>query len=147
MLVGIRTITLTFHIVTTHLIKLMETRKQLPTLDRLDELFYYSKGQLRYKTTRGKCKAGSVVGKGATDYVSVYVDGSKFKLHRLVWKIVHREEPPLVIDHINRDKGCNRITNLRASSKGENFMNCDHYERIKPAGRRARRTSKTSVAA
>ena len=121
----------------------METRIELPSLERLDELFYYSRGKLRYKTTKGKNKAGSAVGANASaDYASVRIDGRKYKVHRVIWKLVHREEPPFLIDHKSRCKRSNHVTNLRAATKRDNAMNCDHYEQNKPAGRPARRTSK-----
>lgn len=47
---------------------------------------------------------------------------TKYKAHRVIWKMVHDEEP-LQIDHINHDPADNRIVNLRASSYGHNHKN------------------------
>jgi len=42
--------------------------------------------------------------------------------HRVAWKIVHGNEPPEV-DHINGNRGDNRIANLRAATKEQNQRN------------------------
>lgn len=44
------------------------------------------------------------------------------KAHRIIWKMVHGDEPEF-IDHINHDRADNRLENLRAVSKTENARN------------------------
>lgn len=44
-------------------------------------------------------------------------------VHRLVWALYYNEQPPEIIDHINRDKTDNRIENLRACTNLENTQN------------------------
>jgi HNH endonuclease/AP2 domain len=46
------------------------------------------------------------------------------KLHRLVWFLHYGEFPTLDLDHIDRDKGNNHISNLREATKSENLRNC-----------------------
>ncbi|WP_371734360.1 HNH endonuclease signature motif containing protein [Aliiroseovarius sp. xm-a-151] len=47
----------------------------------------------------------------------------RFLVHRLIWLLVHHEEPPRVIDHINRIPFDNRPSNLRSVSHAENMAN------------------------
>lgn len=55
-----------------------------------------------------------------------YYTGSLFDkrclAHRIIWKMVHNEEPP-EIDHINGDRADNRLCNLRAADKKMNTKN------------------------
>lgn len=72
-----------------------------------------------------QCYAGDVVGtidKG-TGYATVLVDREKFVLHRLVWLWWYGYTPENEIDHINRDKLDNRISNLREVSRSCNVRN------------------------
>jgi hypothetical protein len=53
-------------------------------------------------------------------YVVVGVDFVRYQEHRLIWKVVKGVEPPLYIDHIDGDRGNNRIENLRAATSSQN---------------------------
>lgn len=48
--------------------------------------------------------------------------GKKYQAHRIIWKIVHGEDPD-TIDHINNNPSDNRIANLRSCSVAENSRN------------------------
>ena len=74
---------------------------------------------------RGKFKrAGASVGCLRPDgYYSARVNARRWLVHRLVWVYVYGEEPPKIIDHINRNKGDNRIENLRSGVGGINEIN------------------------
>lgn len=48
----------------------------------------------------------------------------KYKCHRLAWFYHYGEWPKLNIDHINRIKTDNRISNLRQCANGQNLQNC-----------------------
>lgn len=50
------------------------------------------------------------------------LDGRSFKTHRIIWKLVYGYDP-VQIDHINGDRSCNRLDNLRDVSNAENSKN------------------------
>ena len=62
-------------------------------------------------------------------YLSIGIDGVIYLAHRLVWAIMHGEDPKHIIDHINRDKLDNRIDNLRlcTNHQFDNKQNMDKY--------------------
>lgn len=61
--------------------------------------------------------------KSVWGYCRIGIDGKRYMAHRLAWLYVYGSFPPNQIDHINRDRGDNRICNLRLSSQGENMQN------------------------
>ena len=65
-------------------------------------------------------RAGSLTKRG---YRVVVLEGRAFFEHRLIWMWVHGAWPCGEIDHINRQKGDNRLANLRDVSKSENAFN------------------------
>jgi hypothetical protein len=46
-----------------------------------------------------------------------------FRAHRLAWLLMHGEPVPILIDHIDRNKLNNRISNLRAATNADNQAN------------------------
>ena len=63
--------------------------------------------------------AGSVSHKG---YLRVVVDASDYPAHRIIWKLMHNEDPEQV-DHIYGDRWDNRISMLRKATYNENAQN------------------------
>jgi hypothetical protein len=65
-------------------------------------------------------------------YLAIVLDGKQIKLygHQFSWWCYYREVPDedLVIDHKDRDKTNNRITNLRITTRWENVINSDRIE-------------------
>ena len=55
-------------------------------------------------------------------YVYFKVDGRKLLGHRVAWYLTYGYWPK-EIDHINRDKGDNRLINLRQCSRSTNVLN------------------------
>jgi len=55
-------------------------------------------------------------------YLQVRINGSLFKAHRIIYKIIHGTEPP-EIDHINGARDCNCASNLRAATGKINQKN------------------------
>lgn len=58
-------------------------------------------------------------------YVRIEVHGKAYCAHRLAWLYVYGCWPTKYIDHINRIKGDNRISNLRDVTKQQNLFNLD----------------------
>lgn len=70
--------------------------------------------------------AGSLAGHtNHYGYVVVKIRREAFKAHRVAWALAHGCWPPsdCDLDHINRDKSDNRLTNLRLASRSENLIN------------------------
>lgn len=63
--------------------------------------------------------AGRITGAG---YRNIKIMGEGFQAHRILWKLAYGREPG-EIDHINRVKADNRISNLRVVSRSENMRN------------------------
>lgn len=94
------------------------------TTAMLHELFEYVDGGLYWKVDRGKNKTkGKRVGwqrPGSYRYTSI--NDVNVMEHRLVF-LMHHGYLPDFIDHIDGDKGNNRIENLREATKRQNEFN------------------------
>lgn len=107
--------------------------------DRLRELLHYdqSTGIFTWakdgaRTIRAGNVAGYPKGRG---YWMIHVDGRMHLSHRLAWLHVTGKWPTGQIDHINGDRGDNRIANLRDVPQSTNQQN----------QRRAHATSQSGV--
>ena len=108
----------------------MSKPKSLPPLERLDHLFEVRDGSLFNRVGRPRAAAGAEAGalNQSTGYRFVCVDYVKYKVHRLIWAMTHRQDPGvLVVDHIDRNKLNNHPSNLRAIPKRLNSLNTDGY--------------------
>ena len=89
----------------------------------LHELLEYKDGQLFWKVSRGRQKAGNRAGylcANGRRYVKI---GEKLMLeHRVIWMMQHGEAPEF-LDHIDGNPLNNRIENLRPATKAQNAMN------------------------
>lgn len=98
------------------------------TQERLKELLDYDPGTGVFSwivDRGGTAKAGSVAGRlNGNTYLQIMVDGKRYCAHRLAWLYVHGEFPPDQLDHINRIRTDNRISNLRPATGTENNQNC-----------------------
>jgi len=95
------------------------------------ELFSYdSETGIFTKKTSYKGSRGSIGDVAGTTHKKGYRELSatvnkvrkKLKAHRVAWFMVHGELPDQV-DHINQDRGDNRMVNLRACTNGQNKIN------------------------
>ncbi len=56
-------------------------------------------------------------------YRVISINRQRILAHRLVWALMHGEQPPDEIDHIDGDPSNNRPSNLRAASHAQNVAN------------------------
>lgn len=102
------------------------------TAERLREVLQYhpETGQFTWKLNPSCVRIGKIAGtlleKG---YVKIAIDKRAHMAHRLAWLYVHGEWPDGYIDHINRNKSDNRISNLRVVGRNENMQNQGLHKR------------------
>ena len=106
------------------------------TQEYLNQMFELKNGTLRFKArpvehfkTQSAFKswntkfAGKIAGcKNSDGYIVVAIKHKLYYAHRIVYKMVHNEEP-LIIDHADRSKGNNSVSNLRAADHSKNGVN------------------------
>ncbi len=105
-----------------HATSIMTQALPLPPLEVLQDKFVYDSetGILARKNS------GEPVGYPTQrGWLRVKVGNTHYRVHRIVWKMFYGEDPPvgLDIDHVNRIKTDNRITNLRLATRKENIAN------------------------
>lgn len=102
------------------------TQQKLHSLLDYDEetgLFLWRKRDWPAHQWSGR-KAGS---SDAAGYMNIKLLGRTYKSHRLAWLYVHGSWPDCEIDHINGDRGDNRIRNLRDVDRAENLQGLRLY--------------------
>jgi hypothetical protein len=101
--------------------------KEKISLDKLKSLLHYDPltGEFtRIARTSSRTKVGQRAGRPtSTGYWRISLDRVDYKAHRLAWFYVYGVWPSGHIDHINRDKRDNRISNLRDVTESENRQN------------------------
>lgn len=97
------------------------------TQERLKQLLHYEPqmGVFTWRVDRNHlarsgCVAGSV---NSCGYRHIWIDGRQYKASRLAWLYVHGAFPSGLIDHIDRVRTNDRISNLRIASRIENGQN------------------------
>lgn len=85
---------------------------------------------LRWKGTKLKpgMKNNKIAGyKSKVGYWVCCINYNSYKVHRLVWVLNNKKDliSNMVIDHIDRDKSNNKITNLRLVTHQDNCINSD----------------------
>lgn len=97
------------------------------TQERLKELLHYDPhtGVFVWLVDRNHlAKAGSVAGSiNSCGYIQIWIDGRQYKASRLAWLYVHGSFPSGLMDHIDRIRTNDRISNLRVATKVENGQN------------------------
>jgi hypothetical protein len=99
--------------------------EKLPPLEYLqEELVYNAKtGILKFKSSKYS-KTSICNSPQSRGYYRVSLGSfGRFLVHRVIWKLYHKEEPQGQIDHINMIKTDNRIENLRVVCNAINHTN------------------------
>lgn len=99
--------------------------KKLPALDIVKQALNYDPetGEFSWAKTKSgrKQKVGSVSPQG---YLRICFGGKSYMASRLAWLLHYGEDPgEMCVDHINRDRQDNRISNLRLCSHQQNSAN------------------------
>lgn len=96
-------------------------------IDLVRHLFKYDQytGDFIWWNPRStKLKRGDVAGCiNQHGYRAVIVDYTSYLAHRLIWAIHYGEQPPKIIDHIDRNRLNNSIENLRSVDSHGNISN------------------------
>lgn len=104
--------------------------KKTPSQARLLELFNYKPdtGIVTRKIVVSGSKTkigGSLSSKTDDGYLRVQVDCKRYRLHRIIWKMVHGSfDETMQVDHINGIRSDNRLSNLRLVIPRDNNKNC-----------------------
>lgn len=85
------------------------------------EAFDSKKGYRIFRRRFAGCAAGSV--KKSDGYVRVFANGRSLLAHRVIWALVYGEVPVLDIDHADRNRSNNKLSNLRIATRSQNCMN------------------------
>ena len=99
------------------------------TQSRLKKVLYYDANTgdfIRLVSTNNSVKVGDIAGSKdvSCGYIKIAVDGKRYLAHRLAWLYEYGEFPDTGLDHINRIRYDNRISNLRLADKVVNGRNC-----------------------
>lgn len=109
------------------------------TQARLKEILRYSRktGQFTWRVKRGRSASGTVAGTTRRDgYVAISVDGALYLAHRLAWLYCYGALPVRSLDHKNRVRDDNRISNLREVTPQQNLENTTRANRRNKTGLR-----------
>jgi len=96
------------------------------TQKRLKELVHYDPetGVFTNLVERRGVDVGDTLGSIHTrGYLIIPLGGVKYIAHRLAWLYVYGEFPPNDVDHIDRVRTNNKISNLRLCTQRENNIN------------------------
>jgi HNH endonuclease/AP2 domain len=97
------------------------------TRERLMEVLSFDADHGRFiwlSSGTGRRKVGGIAGcLNSCGYRVIGVDGQVYYAHQLTWLLFHGEWPCKDIDHKDRNRDNNRISNLRLATEAENQWN------------------------
>lgn len=109
-------------------------KNDLPSREELWEVYSYDPdtGELTNKDTGHICGSRRNKPKEESPYHSWYINaffkGKRYAAHRLIWVMVHGQIPEgMTIDHIDRDKRNNKLSNLRLATIQQQLINRGHW--------------------
>lgn len=92
-----------------------------------EEQLNYIKENFAYDSLTGKIERADRRNSGGSydrdGYLILKIKTKQFKAHRIAWFLYYGTYPTQEIDHINRDRADNRISNLRLVSRSQNVRN------------------------
>ena len=107
----------------------MPTTTKVLTQEEVRQLLDYDPetGELRWREWKQGRKMGKAVGMsvGSAGYRQIRINGKGYLTHRLIWLWRYGYFPENEIDHIDRDKRNNRLSNLREVSNSCNQRNSE----------------------
>lgn len=107
----------------------------LPDLQYLETNLAYDSGtgNVFWKVKGPRRVLGRPLGSlSSSGYLTINLRYRSYQLHRVIWKIVTREDPgDFEIDHRNGIKTDNAWRNLRKATKGQNQQNSPRYKNCK----------------
>jgi hypothetical protein len=81
-------------------------------------------GRLFWRVDIGRIRAGTEAGKiDSRGYIAVGFNGKSLLAHRVVWLLAYGEWPSGNLDHIDRQRQNNRLSNLRIATNSQNQAN------------------------
>ena len=89
--------------------------------DRPDDSFASRRAASIFRAKSVGKEAFTATTKNGYRFGRIYDKG--YLAHRVIWAIVHGEWPEKDVDHINRDRSDNRLSNLRAATRSQNNIN------------------------
>lgn len=97
----------------------------LPNVDVVRSLLSYdlSTGDLRWLSSRCGVRAGKIAGTDHKGYLRIRILGKLVLAHRVAWAIHYGEWPNSDLDHIDRNKRNNKISNLRLVDRSQSCVN------------------------
>ena len=97
------------------------------TQTELQRLLNYEplSGNFYWKESRGRIKTGDLAGWYCKGYLCITINKVRYRSARLVWLYVHGQWPEHEMDHINRVRDDNRLSNLRDVTHAVNMENRD----------------------
>lgn len=93
------------------------------TQEELKTLLYYDKNSGIFYRIKTSSPAGYTMNTG---YVMIRVHNIRYYAHKLAW-LYEYGEYPIMIDHIDKNRSNNRISNLRLTNYKENIRNTNLY--------------------
>lgn len=87
-------------------------------------------GIFTWKVRKAKrIQIGDVTGKpGKRGYIYISIDSQFFLAHRLAWLHVYGVWPSIQLDHWDKNRANNRISNLREATRAQNKSNSMKYK-------------------